>query len=80
MGAIWCRLVPLGDTKMRKKKHRFSVSLAEKDYQRLHSLAKKRRPPLTIQYLVEYAVQGLLRRAKDPKLSAELGNPTEEPR
>jgi hypothetical protein len=63
---------------MRKKNHRFSVSFPERDYQLLLRLAKKRRPPLTLQYLVEWAVQDLLRRVKDPKFSGELGNPTKD--
>ncbi len=65
---------------MRTKHRRFTVSLADRDYQSLVRLGKKHRPPLKLQYLVEYAVQELLQRMKDPELSAELGNPTEEPR
>jgi hypothetical protein len=36
---------------MRTRTKRFSVSVTEADYKKLRAVAKKHRPPLTLQYL-----------------------------
>jgi hypothetical protein len=70
-GDNWCNLVTL----MRKKHKRFSVSLSERDYRKLQRIANGHRPPFTLQYIVNWAIQGVLDRAEDPQLLLELGNP-----
>jgi hypothetical protein len=70
-GDVWCKLV----THMRKKTKRFSVSLAEGDYKKLQRIANGHRPPFSLQFIVNWAIQGVLDRADDPQLLLELGNP-----
>ena len=70
-GDTWCDMV----TRTRKKPKRFSISLSERDYKRLQRIADAHRPPLTLQYIVNWALQGILDRAEDPQLMLELGNP-----
>jgi hypothetical protein len=48
------------------------VTLADK--QKLERIAKRQKPPLTKQYLVNWAVQKLLLRSQDKKLDRELVN------
>jgi hypothetical protein len=60
---------------MRTRTKRFSVSLTEADYKKLRAVAKKHRPPLTLQYLVSWSLQRLLERAGDPQLDRDLANP-----
>lgn len=71
IGDNWCILV----TQMRKKNKRFSVSLSEQDYRKLQRIADEHRPPFSLQYIVNWAIQGVLDRAEDPQLLLELGNP-----
>lgn len=54
---------------------RFSVTLSEHDYDEVRALAEQRRPALSVQYVIEYAVQMLLRAAKDPAFAGTFGNP-----
>lgn len=54
---------------------RFSVSLDTKSYRRLTRLATSYRPPLTLQYLVQFAVQDLLEKAEDKQLDLGLTLP-----
>ena len=70
-GDIWCRLV----TQMRRKTRRFSVSLPEGDYKKLQRIARGHRPPFSLQYIVNWAIQGILDRVDDPQLPLDLGNP-----
>lgn len=70
-GDNWCELV----TQMRKKKKRFSVSLSEGDYRKLKRIVRGHRPPFSLQYIVNWAIQGVLDRADDPQLLLELGSP-----
>lgn len=63
---------------MRARGHaarRFSVTVSESDYQRLKTLAERRRPPLSLQYVAAYAVQLLLRMAEDPEIARGIGDP-----
>jgi hypothetical protein len=55
-------------TRKRKKSKRFTVSLAERDYNRLVKIANAHRPPFTLQYMVDYGIQRLLERADEPQL------------
>jgi len=48
------------------------------DNQKLLRIGKRQKPPLTKQYLVNWAVQKLLLRAEDRKLDRELGNPFDD--
>ena len=56
---------------------RFSISVEEQDYRQLKVLAESRKPRLSLQYVVNFAIQELLRRADDPQLRLALGNPLE---
>lgn len=63
---------------MRRKKtknKRFTVSLSEQDYKKLQDIASGQRPPLTLQYVVNWGIQRIIDRAEDPQLVLELGNP-----
>lgn len=59
----------------RNKSRRFTVTLSEEDYQKLHQIATNQRPPLTLQYVVNWGIQRILERVEDPQLMLELGNP-----
>jgi len=50
--------ISLSDTR------RFTVSLEAQDYDALLALAGRCRPRQTLQYMVEYAIQNLLRRVR----------------
>lgn len=54
---------------------RFSVSLAADDYAALNSIASNHRPKLSLRYVVEYAIQQFLERAKDPAFRIRVGDP-----
>jgi hypothetical protein len=54
---------------------RFSVSLEVRDYEALVAVTKRHKPPLTLQYVVNFALQRFLKEAKDPQLLLQLGNP-----
>lgn len=58
------------------KKRSFSVRLEPEDYRRLKNLAESRRPTLSLQYVVEYAIQQVLEKADDPQFQLELRDPT----
>jgi hypothetical protein len=60
---------------MRTKSKRFSVSVSEEDYLKLQKIAKKHKPALTLQYLVDWSIQRLLEDAENPQLSLNLGSP-----
>ena len=55
------------------KQKTFSIRLPEDDYRKLKALAEDRRPQLTVQYVVEYAVLQLLASAESGQL--DLSNP-----
>jgi hypothetical protein len=59
----------------RKKPKRFTVTLSRKTYQRLKTIAEKQEPPLTLQYLVSYAVNHLLAKAERPRFVSKIGQP-----
>jgi hypothetical protein len=61
---------------MRSKPKRFSISLSKGDYRKLSKIGRGHKPVLSLQYLVSWSIQnGLLERANEPKLHAELANP-----
>lgn len=62
-------------TRGQRGRKRFSITLDVRDYEELLSLAGRHKPPLTLQYVVNYAVQRLLKEAKDPQLGLPLGDP-----
>ena len=74
-GVSWCSLVTGRKSPRRESRKRFSVSLDAADYGKLRALAKQHKPPLTLQYVVNYAIQRLLREADDPQLRLKLGSP-----
>lgn len=51
------------------------MSLDNRDYDELVRLGESQRPRLSLQYLVEYAVCDLLRRAQDQQAELPLGDP-----
>ena len=51
---------------------RFSVSLEKEDYERLKELGRSRKPPLTLQYLIRYAVYRLLQEQARGQLKLDL--------
>jgi hypothetical protein len=55
------------------KQKTFSIRLPEDDYRKLKAIAEDRRPQLTVQYVVEYAVLRLLANAESGQL--DLTNP-----
>lgn len=57
----------------RKKEKRFTVTLPIESYEELKQLADSQNPPLTLQYLVNHAINSLLEESRDPQLSLGLG-------
>lgn len=51
------------------------MSMDAKEYGRLDELARGHRPPLSLSYLVRYAVELLLERTEDPQFTKALGDP-----
>ena len=51
---------------------RFTVSLAPEDYERLRELAESQEPPVSLRYVVEYAITQFLRRTVDPQIGLQL--------
>jgi len=54
---------------------RFTISVEQDDYKRLKALAQSAKPRLSLQYVVNFAIQEFLHRAEDPQLDLSLGNP-----
>ena len=57
---------------MVRKVKRFTVSLALEDYEQLRELAESQEPPVSLRYLVEYAITQFLRQAADPQIRLQL--------
>ena len=55
---------------------RISVTLDRQDYERLVSLANGHDPPLSLRYVVEFAIKQILRRAENAQLTIDFGDPT----
>lgn len=51
---------------------RFTVSVEEGDYEELRRLADSHRPPLSLQYIVRYAIQRFLDENRGRQLSLDL--------
>jgi hypothetical protein len=62
-------MVQRGRPKNHNHVKRFSISLETEDYQKLRTLADHQKPRLSLQYLVQYAVQRLLENPKGYKLT-----------
>jgi hypothetical protein len=65
----------MGSRSRKPKLKRFTISLKLEDYKSLVNLAHQHRPRLSLQYVVEFAIQCLLTKARDPQTSLQLGNP-----
>lgn len=63
MLALWFFLVQGGAMSRRNsvERKRFSVSVATADYEQLQRLAREHRPQVSLQYMVEYAIQRMLK-------------------
>jgi hypothetical protein len=51
---------------------RFSVSLEPDEYAELHRIAQSHRPPLSLQYIVRYALQRFLDEHKGKQLKLPI--------
>ena len=60
--------------------NRFTVTLDGPAYRRLKALAKKHDPPLSLNYVVKYAVKLLLQRADDSQFMFDFADPTRRKR
>lgn len=54
---------------------RFTVSLEASAYDELQHVAKTHKPPLSLQYVVRYALQRFLDESKGAQLSLTLNQP-----
>lgn len=54
---------------------RFTVSVEVRDYEALLAVGQGHKPPLPLQYVINFALQRFLREVKDSQLLLELGNP-----
>jgi transcriptional regulator with XRE-family HTH domain len=54
---------------------RLTISLERRDYEALAHLKDRHKPPLSLQYVINYAIQRLLEDAKDPQLALKMGDP-----
>lgn len=61
---------------MSNETKRFSVTLDADDYERLKKLCDSCRPPMSLRYVVGFAVRQFLDQAKDPKITRALTDPT----
>jgi len=59
-----------------KKIKRITISLGIDDYKSLYRLAAGHSPSLSLNYVVQYAVKELLRKAENPQLELKIVDPT----
>jgi hypothetical protein len=59
----------------RPRRKRLTITLDGRDYDELVALKDRHKPPLSLQYVINYAVQRLLRDAKNPQLVLKMGDP-----
>ena len=64
-------------TRERKTK-RLTITLGREEYEQLTAIAKGHRPHMSLQYVLEYAVQYFLDRAKNHKLIARMRDPLQD--
>jgi len=57
---------------------RFTVSLEPRDYDALRGIAESHRPPLSLQYVVRYALQEFLDRHEGRQLTLKLKGDDQE--
>ena len=56
------------------KKKRFSVSLDLEDYAALKRIADEQKPPLSLQYVVSYALNDFIDRHKDKQVEFDFAS------
>lgn len=66
------------DNMPRAKPKRFSVSLPAGTYKKLKSLGQNQDPSLSLTYMINFAVNDLIKRAEDPQLKLDFGNPLDK--
>ena len=76
-GSIWCIMVKKRAQPLRR---RFTTSLDADSYRRLRALADEHDPPLSLNYVMQYAVKLLLARAEDPQEVFDFADPTRRKR
>ena len=59
---------------------RFTVSMDHADYAELEALANGHSPPLTMTYVVNYALKRFLEQARDPQTRLRLADPLQSRR
>jgi hypothetical protein len=59
----------------RAKVKRFTVSLDSADYTEFRRIAKSHKPPLSLQYVVRFALERFLERNRGKQLSLDLHSP-----
>ena len=57
---------------------RLTITLARRDYDALSALKERHKPPLSLQYVINYAIQRLLEESKNPQLILKMGDPLHE--
>jgi hypothetical protein len=60
----------------RVRHRRFTVTVDEEVHKRLMSLAREHKPPLSLTYVTQYALNLLLQRADDPQFVLDFRDPT----
>jgi len=76
IGDPWCKMMAMSQRRRSGAgRKRLTISFDQSDYDRLKELADSHRPRLTLQYVVEYAVQVLLERGQDPQFMRHIGTP-----
>ena len=74
-GAIWCSMVRGRKKPQGQQLKRFSVSVRPSVYEALLAIADGCSPPLSLQYVVNYALLRLVEEAKAHGRVAGLGDP-----
>lgn len=73
LGDSWCRMPPKRTNPKAQK--RFTVTLGAHEYDELKAIAEEHEPPLTLRYVVEFALREFLSRSKDEDLRGRLSDP-----
>jgi hypothetical protein len=56
---------------------RVSITVELDDYSKLKEFAATHKPPLSLRYVCQYAIQSLLDRARNPQFRLKFGDPTD---
>lgn len=62
----------------RRETKRFTVTVEADDYRRLKALAETHRPRLSLQYVVNFAIQRLLQQTENRTGKDALGDPLDQ--